>query len=54
MHACVLSLHTLVIDKLGRGHFCIQAVEGLMTNREKKDVKGFSSQLKMKINDDVI
>lgn len=53
LHVCVWSLHALYMDKLGRGHFYIQAVKGLMTNQEK-DVKGFSSQLKMKINDDVI
>lgn len=34
LHACVSSLHASDMDKLGRGHFCTQAIEGLMTNKE--------------------
>lgn len=34
MHACVWSLYVLAMDTLGRGHFCIQALKGLMTNQE--------------------
>lgn len=34
MHACVWSLYVLDMDTLGRGHLCIQALKGLMTNQE--------------------
>lgn len=51
---CMIPACALDMNQLGRGYFCIQALEGLMTNKANTSKGVPSSQFKMRLNADVI